>query len=132
MVTRNDMDHEVCNIEQKLSVFLSQHGFMQDKRKISRNSFEMVYRKGDLYIKVIGGYNVHDYPFCVNVILGEGSAEYPYCDSNAVALWQIMNKADGQTHREYNLEMLAGEDGPDTIINDLGKYAANFLKNGAL
>jgi hypothetical protein len=128
---RNDMVRDVHNLDEKLSAFLSHFGFLKSNVDISRDSFEIVYRKESLYIKVYGGISTLDYPYYVNVILGDGRSDYPFCDKNAVPLWRLMNEADGMAHREYDFAVLQTQEGLQSIANDLARYAAPFLHRKA-
>jgi len=82
------------------------------------------------YIKISGSTYPTDYPYCYNIILGEGdSEEMIEWDWNSIALWRLKSKIEPTAEaKEY--EFPFGDKVKSSISNankELIKYADAFL-----
>ena len=65
-------------------------GFERTKTKIEKYFTEIIYKKDKRYIKISGSTYPTDYPYCYNIIFGEGDSEnFPETDWNSIALWKL-------------------------------------------
>lgn len=106
-------------------------GFKPKKRRIEDWSCEIVYTASDdrRYVGIESSMHPRDYPYFFNVVLGEGSLDWPEADWNGIALWRIINLKTGENKaKEYNLS--DGKQIEDLMIqsrNDFEKYCIDFL-----
>lgn len=73
-----------------LSSNIESFGFERTKTKIKKYVTEIIYKKDNRYIKISGSTYPTDYPYCYNIIFGEGDSEnFPENDWNSIALWKL-------------------------------------------
>lgn len=73
-----------------LSSNIESFGFERTKTKIEKYVTEIIYKKDNRYIKISGSTYPTDYPYCYNIIFGEGDSEnFPENDWNSIALWKL-------------------------------------------
>jgi hypothetical protein len=73
-----------------LSSNIESFGFERTKTKIEKYFTEIIYKKDKRYIKVSSSTYPTDYPYCYNIIFGEGDSEnFPETDWNSIALWKL-------------------------------------------
>lgn len=78
-----------------ISPTVEKFGFERHRTEIEKHSTIIIYRKDKQYIKISSSTYPTDYPYCYNIILGEGDSEDFYeWDWNSIALWRIKNKID--------------------------------------
>jgi hypothetical protein len=78
-----------------LSPEIESFGFERTKTKIEKNFTQIIFRKGNQYIKIIGSTYPTDYPYSYNIILGEGESEsFPETDWNSISLWRLKNQIE--------------------------------------
>lgn len=103
---------------------LADYGFKLKKKKTEKQFCERIYVNGDRYLRISGDVHPMDFPPHYNVVLGQGSYEWPDTDWNSVALWRIKKSIDPKTKaKEYSLEQLD---------NDKLDYSLNHAKNELL
>jgi hypothetical protein len=108
---------------------LADRGFELLSHKVERDSFRADYRAGLRYVSVRAYADPREAPPYFNVVLGEGSLEWPEADWNAVALWRMRNVLEGDEEgAEYELGS-----GPllpllTQAVNDLERYGGEFLE----
>jgi hypothetical protein len=81
------------------------YGFKRTARKIERHFCSHTYLKElapepDHYLKVAVNTYFLDAPNYVSITLGEGSIEWPECDWNGIALWQMIEQYDPERIRK--------------------------------
>ena len=84
---------------------LTKSGFRRIPGEPDEYGFTVNYQSGQRYVSLRANTHPRDYPASFNIILGDGSLEWPECDWNAVALWRMRNfleKNDRGT--EFDLE----------------------------
>ena len=106
---------------------LANFGFKLQRRRTEKLSCERIYINGDRYLRM-GNIHPMDSPPHYNIVLGQGSIEWPDCDWNAVALWRIKKKIEpiGKA-KEYSLEQM-DEDKLTQSLNHAKKQLLNFGK----
>ena len=113
-----------------ISPSVEKFGFRKHKSEVKKYSSNIVWRKGNLYIKVESTNFPTDYPFFYNLVFGEGDSDnfFEY-DWNSIALWRIKRKIDSSDiAKEY--EFPFGEKVGFSISNaniELIKYVDAFL-----
>jgi hypothetical protein len=115
------------------SEFLKQHDFQYVKERTEQYFYEIIYTKKKLYIKFEININPQDYPPYFNILLGDGSIDWPDVDWNCIALWRYIEQSGKKNEmQKYSLEDLSKlEENLKKAKEDLIKYAKNFL-NGDL
>ena len=77
-------------------------GFIRHRVEIESHFTTIIFRKNKQYIKISSSTYPTDYPYCYNVILGEGDSEEFYeWDWNSTALWRLKVKTDPKA-KEYD------------------------------
>jgi len=117
-----------------ISPTVEKYGFQRHRTEIERNSSIIIYRKDEQYIKIISSTYPTDYPYCYNIILGEGDSEDFYeWDWNSIALWRIKRSIDKTTKAsEYEFPYeKAVKFSLENANSELIKYGQTFL-NGNL
>ena len=109
------------------------HGFKLQAKKIEQYFCNVIYKKGDNYVKIFANIHWHDYPSYYNVILGNGKIEWPDDDWNSIALWYVKKHLDPSSNaKEYSLLKFDGiEFSLENACKELEKYGSDFL-NGNL
>jgi len=69
---------------------LAGHGFSRGAARTTPTYCSQQYLAGERYIEINANVDYRDAPFAANVILGEGSPEWPERDWNAIALWRLV------------------------------------------
>ncbi len=113
--------------------FLNSRGFESELKEIEDFFCTMIYRKQETYIKISASTHPRDYPNHYNIILGEGSSDWPDTDWNTVALWWIKKEISPDLNaKEYSLTDFEKIDySLKNAKNELEKYGDSFL-NGDL
>jgi hypothetical protein len=70
---------------------LARHGFLPTEKRVERNLdfAKRTYGAGKRYVEISGNTHFRDAPACCQVTLGEGNTNWPECDWNSLALWQL-------------------------------------------
>ena len=128
----NQKGPTVLFVEDAKKIFdslFSRHGFASNEAITKEYSAEIIYRKNNQYIKINANFHPRDYPPYFNVILGEGSTEWPESDWNSAALWRMKERLfPGIKSGEYQLKNLESFLRALLISkSDLEKYAEGFL-----
>jgi len=113
--------------------FLGGHGFKNEVREVEDSICTMVYKRDDLYIKISASVHPRDYPYYYNVILGQGSADWPETDWNSIALWHMKKEVSPELKaEEYSMVDFDKIDlSLENAKCELEKYGDSFL-NGEL
>lgn len=109
--------------------FLGKHGFRCAAHKLEAHSFSADYRSGNRYISIRASTDPRDGPPHFNVILGEGSLDWPESDWNSVALWRLRNFLE-QADRgaEYDLAIASSAHQLlEQALSDLVSFEGGFL-----
>jgi hypothetical protein len=117
-----------------LSSNIESFGFERTKTKIEKYFTEIIYKKDKRYIKISGSTYPTDYPYCYNIIFGEGDSEnFPETDWNSIALWELKKFIEpNSVAKEY--EFPFNEKVKFSLENanvDLLKFGITFL-NGEM
>lgn len=117
-----------------ISPTVERFDFSRYRTEIKTHSTTIIFRKNRQYIKVSGSTYPTDYPYCYNIILGEGDSEdFFEWDWNSIALWRLKTKID-PTAKANEYEFPLGDKVKFSVTNankELLKYADTFL-NGDL
>ena len=109
-------------------------GFKKHRIEIGEHSSTIIYRKEKQYLKITSTTYPRDYPYCYNIILGEGDSEdfYEY-DWNSIALWKFKEKIDPKLKAsEYTFPTEKGvKPSLENANSELWKFGLTFL-NGDL
>lgn len=105
------------------------YGFTLSENSHDEFFAEIIFTSKSRYVKIHVNSHPHDYPYYINVVLGEGSLDWPETDWNSVALWRLKQKTVNEAF-EY---LLKSEDDVQTKIemafSDLIEYGKGFLNN---
>jgi len=122
------------NVLEIISPTIKKFGFTRHRTEIEKYLTTIIYRKEKQYIKISGSTYPTDYPYCYNIILGEGDSEDFYeWDWNSIALWRMKNKIDPKI-KASEFEFPYGNSVKFSLENanmELQKYGLTFL-NGDL
>ena len=106
-------------------------GFIRHRTEIEEHFTTIIFRKDKQYIKISGTTYATDYPYCYNIVLGEGDSEDFYeWDWNSIALWRLKTKIDPKA-KAKEFEFPYGDKVKYSIANadkELFKYADTFLR----
>ena len=110
---------------------LADYGFKLKRKKTEKLFCERIYINGDRYVRISGDVHPMDFPPHYNIVLGQGSYEWPDTDWNSVALWRIKKSIDPKAKaKEYSLEQLDSnklEHSLSHAKNELLDYGQQFL-----
>jgi hypothetical protein len=110
---------------------LAEYGFKLKRKKTEKLFCARIYTTSDRYLKITASIHPRDFPPHYNIVLGQGSFEWPECDWNSVALWRIKNSIDPKTSpKEYSLEQMDLEKLEHSLAhakNELLNYGHQFL-----
>lgn len=111
-----------------------QFGFKKHIIEIEKYSSIIIYRKDNQYLKISSTTYPTDYPYCFNIILGEGNSEdiFEY-DWNSIALWRF-KKTINQKSKASEYEFPTKKEVQPSLENanaELLKFGLTFL-NGDL
>jgi hypothetical protein len=111
-----------------------QFGFEKHRIEIGKHSSIIIYRKVNQYLKISSTTYPTDYPYCYNIILGEGDCEdvFEY-DWNSIALWRVKKTIEPKLKAsEYEFPTKkAVEPSLEHANAELLKFGISFL-NGDL
>ncbi|MEH1009463.1 hypothetical protein VDP25_17120 [Winogradskyella sp. ECml5-4] len=109
-------------------------GYIKHRIEIGKHSSIIIYRKENQYLKISSTTYPTDYPYCYNIIFGEGDSEdvLEY-DWNSIALWRFKKIIEPKSKAsEYEFPTKKGvEPSLENANNELLKYGLTFL-NGDL
>ena len=109
-------------------------GFKKHRIEIGKHSSIIIYRKNNQYLKISSTTYPTDYPYCYNIIFGDGDSEdvFEY-DWNSVALWRMKAQIDPKSKSsEYEFPFdKAVKYSLENANQELKKYGLEFL-NGDL
>lgn len=113
---------------------LESSGFKENRVEIEEYFTTIIYRRGNLYVKINSTTFPTDYPYYYNVELGEGDSEdfFEY-DWNSVGIWAIARIVDPEIEM-YSYDFPYNQNVEPSIERakaDLIKYGDGFL-NGDL
>jgi hypothetical protein len=115
-------------VQEGFDGFLASQGFERVSSKLERNSFRADYRSGTRYVSIRANTDPRDDPPHFNLILGEGSLEWPEADWNAIALWHLRNFLEqAEEGAEYELRNASVTALIEQAADDLVKYGGGFL-----
>ena len=102
------------------------YGFSLRKVVVETYITSIVYRKDKRYIKVNSTTYPRDYPYCYNIVLGEGDSEnFIESDWNSIALWALAKTMDtGANISSYNFPY------EDKVSSSIKKASGDLLKYG--
>jgi len=108
---------------------LASHGFVMVVKAIDKQLFRADYAFGQLYVSLVASRHPRDYPPYFNVVLGEGSLDWPERDWNSVALWRLANYVEHNDEgSEFSLVQL---DDTRALVSSarasLERYHCGFL-----
>ena len=107
---------------------LNDFGFKLKRKKTEKLFCERIYINGDRYIRISGDIHPMDFPPHYNIVLGQGSIEWPDCDWNAIALWLVKKEIDPKKKaNEYSLEKM-DEDKLGHSLNHAKEELVNYGK----
>lgn len=109
--------------------FLNSRGFESELKEIEDFFCTLIYRKQETYIKISASTHPRDYQNNYNIILGEGSSDWPDTDWNSVALWWIKKEIFPDLNaKEYSLTDFEKIDySLRNAKNELENYGDTFL-----
>jgi hypothetical protein len=109
-------------------------GFEKHRIEIEEYSSTIIYRKNKQYLKITSTTYPRDYPYCYNIVFGEGDSEdfYEY-DWNSIALWKLKQKIEPKLKAsEYSFPNEKGiNPSLENTNNELLEFGITFL-NGNL
>jgi hypothetical protein len=104
--------------------------FKKHRVEIGKYSSTIIYRKKKQYLKITSTTYPRDYPYCYNIIFGEGDSEdfYEY-DWNSIALWKFKEKIEPNLKiSEYNFPSKKGiKASLENANNELLEFGITFL-----
>lgn len=110
---------------------LNEYGFKLKIEKTEKLCCQRIYINKDKYIKISGNTHPMDFPQHYNIVLGQGSVEWPDCDWNSVALWRIKKEIEPKGKaKEYSLEQIDEAKLGHSLNhakNELQNYGKEFL-----
>jgi len=110
---------------------LADYVFKLKRKKTEKLFCERIYINGDRYVRISGDVHPMDFPPHYNIVLGQGSYEWPDTDWNSVALWRIKKSIDPKAKaKEYSLEQLDSDKLEHSLShakNELLDYGQQFL-----
>jgi hypothetical protein len=114
----------VTQVDAVFATALAPFGFTPSEKRHDDDWFaSRTYRAGDRYVVINANCHFRDgQPEC-RVILGDGSTDWPHCDWNSIALWQLTG-----TGKNYPIDRV--RDIPSVLImmrSDLLEQAEDFL-----
>jgi hypothetical protein len=122
------------NVMRIIGSTVENHGFILHTTIVDKYSTAIIYRKASQYIKVAGSNYPTDYPYCYNIILGEGDSDNFFeSDWNVIALWRLKKKIAPQI-KVSDYKFPFGNQVKFSVSNankELLKYGISFL-NGDL
>ena len=84
---------------------MRENGFTHTETRVEDDCCLIDYKKGELYVRIQASANPYDGVPHFNVLLGEGSRQYPACERNCVALWQMIQLINKNGHHtEYCIQ----------------------------
>lgn len=110
--------------------FLARRGFVRLSQKVEGQSFTADYLSGIRYISIKASTDPRDSPPHFNVIMGEGSLEWPECDWNSVALWRLRNFLE-QAERGGEYDLSSASNARKSLkqaLDDLVSFDGGFLE----
>ena len=118
-------------VEELFEPLLQANGFSRLSRSVDQYGSTVAYVNEPRYVKLTANIHPHDFPPHFNVVLGEGSTEFPESDWNAVALWRMQRLISGsEQSKEYDISHI---DDPRALVAgaraDLKKFHGGFLTN---
>lgn len=129
--------HELAFSEQVLEVFeptMEQFSFQRKQIEVKKYGSTILWRKDKQYIKVNSSTYPTDYPYCFNLILGEGDSEiFLEYDWNSVALWALAKEKESKSSLG-SYDFPYGKDIEPRLkkaLEDLIEHGSEFL-NGDL
>ncbi len=131
--TNKDLIRFVETASEIFDTLLDNHGFKNEIKEVENSFCTMIYKRDDLYIKISASIHPRDYPYYYNIIIGQGSTDWPETDWNSIALWHIKKEISPELKaKEYSL---VDFDKIDFSLKnakcELEKYGDSFL-NGEL
>ena len=139
IITENPSPEQVAFAESVLSIVeqtMAKSDFKRDKAEIKTYSTTIVFRKGKRYVKISSSSYPTDYPYCFNLVLGEGDSNnfFEY-DWNSVSI-AVMAKIIDPLKKINDYNFPVGDPAFDKTIKlsvenanrDLLKYGVSFLK----
>ena len=109
-------------------------GFKKHRIEIGKHSSIIIYRKNNQYLKISSTTYPTDYPYCYNIIFGDGDSEdvFEY-DWNSVALWRFKTEIEPKSKAsEYKFPTKKGvEPSLKNANTELKKDGLTFL-NGEM
>jgi hypothetical protein len=118
------------NVLEIISPTVEKFCFVRHRTEIEQHFTTIIFRKDKQYIKISGSTYPTDYPYCYNVILGEGDSEDFYeWDWNSIALWRLKTKINPKA-KAKEFEFPYGDKVNFSVSNankELLKYGDTFL-----
>jgi hypothetical protein len=118
-------------IEENFDEFLLSKVFKLISYNVKEHTSERVYIKNKQYVVIHANMNPQDIPNYWNIVLGEGSREFPETDWNKVVLWRFMRTLGQKDAGEYlisNLDVNKLNEQVRSARNDLQNYGNTFLE----
>ena len=115
-------------IDQVFTESLLEFGFTTSKTEKDKFFVKRYFACNDRYIAVSLNFHPRDGQPYLNLILGEGSLNWPDSDWNSIALWHLQNHISASTTgSEYVITLDNAEDQLRKAQKDLLAYHAGFL-----
>lgn len=106
-------------------------GFRRVVAKSDRSALDVIYQAGDRYVRFQSSSDPRDGPPSLQILLGEGSIEWPESDWNAVALWRMVDRGDDDAlDQTVNLDSFGNATAAAVAArNQLEEVHAGFLND---
>ena len=115
-------------IDQVFKESLLEFGFGASKVEKDKFFVKKYYECNDRYIAVSLNFHPRDGQPYLNLILGEGSPNWPDSDWNSIAIWHLQNHLSGSTAgSEYAITLENAENQLKRALKDLLTYHTGFL-----
>jgi hypothetical protein len=110
---------------------LGDYGFKLKRKKTEKLFCERIYINGDRYVGISADVHSRDFPPHYNIVLGQGSFEWPDRDWNSVALWRVKKFIKPEVKaKEFSLEQMNNDKLEHSLShakNELLDYGQKFL-----
>lgn len=119
----------VTSSQDLMAGWLADFGFSREEKEVSHYTADVSFIHGTRYVRLSASCDPRDAPSYCNVVLGEGSLQWPEVDWNGVALWRLARDEGKSRAAEY---LLDGEATVPELVGrmraDLERYGLEFLR----
>ena len=118
----------VRNVQDLIVPWLAGFGFSQGETEVDRWAARVSFTNAERYVYLSASSDPRDPPSHCNVVIGEGTLEWPEVDWNGVALWRVARDQGDRSASWYPFEAgVAGADVVGRMRADLERHALAFL-----